>query len=174
MKYALATNQRLFVDYWWMIRKWHIDCGLFYALVFILLPQYFFFSIQLEQTFCHSGVFSFLLQVLPELWDNQKQECTLINSLHLIYQLSLLKVTTLKILQKSCVTNLRNSGKFLQGKQEQLGSDRGVPLSYILIAVVLNTPPRLHLAHIFPCGATLLRIQTYSEYFTVFQESPSP
>ena len=70
--------------------------------------------------------------------------------------------------------SLRNSGQILQGKREQLESDHGVSLGYILVGVVLNTPPRLHLAHISPCGATLLKIQTYSQYLAVYWESPFP
>ena len=71
-------------------------------------------------------------------------------------------------------TNLRNSGQILQGKQEQLESGRGVPLGYILVSVVLNTPPRLHLANIFLCEATLLKIQTHSSYRKVYLEFPFP
>ena len=70
--------------------------------------------------------------------------------------------------------SLRNSGQILQRKQEQLESDCGVPLGYIVVGVVLNIPPRLHLADIFLCRATLLKIRTYSQYLTVYWESPFP
>ena len=70
--------------------------------------------------------------------------------------------------------NMRNNGQILQGKQEQLESDRGVPLDYILVGVVLNTPPRLHLAHIFLCGATLLGIRTQSLYRQIYLEFSFP
>ena len=38
----------------------------------------------------------------------------------------------------------------------------------------VEQPPQLHLTHIFPCGATLFRIWTYSPYLTIYWESPFP
>ena len=130
-------------------------------------------STNFESTICHSGVCSCPSQVCHELWDNQKQECALIDFSHLTKQTRINKSNFPKTLWKSDIRSLRNSGQILQGKREQLESDRGVPLGYILVGVVLNTPPRLHLAHIFPCKATLLRIQTHSLYCQVLWSSLS-
>ena len=65
-----------------------------------------------------------------------------------------------------------NSGQIVQGKWEQLESDYGVLLGYILVGVVLNTLPRFYLAHIFSCRATFPKIWTYSPYHLVYRESP--
>ena len=93
---------------------------------------------------------------------------------HLINQLILIKLTTQNITKIQCKTSSVNSGQILQGKREQIESDHGISLWYILVGVVLNTSPRLHLAHIFPCGATFPKIWTYSLYHSVCRESPFP
>ena len=80
------------------------------------------------------------LIALSDTWGYQKRYCAFIIFSHLINQLILIKLTTQNITKIRRKTSLVNSGQILQRKREQLESDRGVPLGYNLVGVVLNTP----------------------------------